>query len=203
MVGRSRSRHVAFVTLMTILGLVVALALFIVSVNLVVLHDSGPYIVGTPQEAPTAPVAIVLGAGVESNGDPSPILRDRLDTALLLYLQHKAEKLLLSADNRPRDNEIAAMQDYLIAKGVSRSDLLIDPQGLTTEDSMLRAKNVFHVARALVPTQRFHLPRAVYLARSDGIVAFGVPADIQHYSTMMASVREWAARVKAFLSVHF
>ncbi len=188
---------------MTVLGLAVALVLFVVGVNVVIVHDASRYVVATPEEAPSAPVGIVLGAGVERNGDPSPILTDRLQTALLLYQKGKVQKLLLSGDDRPNDNQVAVMKSYLIAQGVPASDLIVDPNGLTTEDSMLRAKNVFQVVRALIPTQRFHLARAVYLARSDGIAAFGVPADTQPYSTKELTVREWAARVKAFLSVHF
>ena len=82
-------------------------------------------------------------------------------------------------------------------------DLLIDPKGIITNDSMVRAESVLRVTSALIPTQGFHLSRAVYLARSVGISAIGVPADIQRYSTIGPTVREWGARLKAFLIVHF
>jgi SanA protein len=68
---------------------------------------------------------------------------------------------------------------------------------------MLRASEVFHVKTALVPTQSFHLARAVYLARASGIKVTGVPAKFRSYRGTLATVREWAARVKAFLQVHF
>ena len=95
------------------------------------------------------------------------------------------------------------MQRYLTQRGVPATDLLTDPRGFDTHASMLRARTVFHIKSALIPTQRFHLARSVYLARSLGIQAVGVPADIRPYSTTGLSVREWAARVKAFLEVHF
>jgi vancomycin permeability regulator SanA len=187
---------------MAAFALIVAAALFVMAVNLLIVHDASPYIVRDPGAAPSAPVAILLGAGIQSDGTPSPMLADRLDTALLLYREGKATSLLLSGDGRSGDNEVAAMRSYLTARGVPETDLLIDPKGFTTNDSMVRAKDIFHITSALIPTQRFHLSRAVYLARSQGISATGVPADIQHYSTIEPTVREWAARVKAFFIVH-
>ena len=203
MARRSRTRRVAFWTLLAAFGLTVAAALFVVGVNLLILRDASPHIVKNPAAAPSAPVAIVLGAGIQADGTPSPMLADRLDTALLLYREGKVKSLLLSGNARPADDEVAVMLHYLVTRGVAAGDLRIDPQGFTTYDTMLRAQKVFHINGALIPTQHFHLSRAVFLARSLGISAIGVPADIQHYSTIDDTVREWGARVKAFLQVHF
>ena len=201
--GTVRLRHMALWILLAMCGLLVAALLFVVAVNLFILHKASPFIVRGPGEAPSAPVAIVLGASIYASGTPSPMLADRLDTALLLYQEGKVKTLLLSAVERPGDEEIAVMQDYLLARGVPASDLLTDPEGVDTHASMLRAQKVFRVKSALIPTQRFHLARSVYLARSLGIQAIGVPADIRPYSTAGLTVREWGARVKAFLQVYF
>ena len=182
-------------------GLLVAAVLFVVVVNLVIIHKASPFIVRGPGAAPSAPVAIVLGASIYADGTPSPMLADRLDTALLLYREGKVKTLLLSAVERPGDEEIAVMRRYLIERAVPDTDLLTDPQGFNTHASMVNAQKAFHIKSALIPTQRFHLTRAVYLARSLGIQATGVPADIRPYSTTGLSVREWGARVKAFLEV--
>src|SRR5436190_20724994 len=45
-------------------------------------------------------VAIVFGASVYSNGDLSPVLEDRVDTAIELYRAHKVDRILVSGDNR-------------------------------------------------------------------------------------------------------
>ena len=203
MAGRARLRRSAFRTLIAVSGLVFVFAIFVVAVNLLIVHDSGPFIAGKPGTGPSAPFAIVLGAGVHPDGTPSPMLADRLDTALLLYREGRVKTLLLSGDGSPGDNEVAVMLSYLVARGVPPGDTLTDPEGLNTYDSMFRARNVFGIESALIPTQRFHLARAVYLARSLGISATGVPADIQHYSTAEDTVREWGARVKAFLMIQF
>jgi vancomycin permeability regulator SanA len=59
---------------------------------------------------------------------------------------------------------------------------------------------VFGVDSAIVVTQGFHLPRALYLARAAGLDAHGVASDLQDYgtSTAASSRRELAARVKSF-----
>ena len=68
---------------------------------------------------------------------------------------------------------------------------------------MYRARDVFKVTDALVVTQEFHLPRAVYIARTLGLDATGVPADIQPYTgEWRFALREWPARVKAFFQLH-
>jgi SanA protein len=202
MAGKGRLRRSAFWALIALSGLVVAAALFVLAVNLLIVHDARAFIVKSPEAAPSAAFAIVLGAGVKPDGTPTPMLKDRLDTAVILYREGKVKTLLLSGDGRPGDNEVAVMQRYLAAQGVPAGDMLTDPGGLNTYDSMFRAHTDFRVQSALIPTQSFHLTRAVYLARSLRITAIGVPADIQHYSTVEDTVREWAARVKAFVMIH-
>ena len=201
MPGRDRLRRIAFWTLIAVSGFMVTVVLFVVVVNLLIIHKARPFIVSGTAAAPSAPVAIVLGTSVHSDGTPSAMLADRLDTALLLYRERKVTTVLVSAVERPGDEEVTVMRRYLVTRGVPAGDLLADPQGVNTHATMLRARRVFHVEGALIPTQRFHLARSVYLARSLGINAVGVPADIQPYSTTGFAVREWAARVKAFLQV--
>ncbi len=178
-----------------------SVGVFVVVVNLLIIRKASPFIVSGTEAAPSALAAIVLGTSVHSDGTPSAMLADRLDTALQLYRESKVATLLLSAVERPGDEEVTVMRRYLVTRGVPANDLFADPQGFDTHATMLRARRVFHVEGALIPTQRFHLARSVYLARSVGISAVGVPADIQPYSTTGFVVREWAARVKAFLQM--
>ncbi|MDO9121269.1 MAG: ElyC/SanA/YdcF family protein, partial [Anaerolineaceae bacterium] len=59
----------------------------------------------------TTRVAIVFGAGLQRDGTPSPVLQDRVKSAVQLYQAGKVEKLLMSGDNRFVDyNEPGAMQ---------------------------------------------------------------------------------------------
>jgi SanA protein len=123
-------------------------------------------------------VAIVFGAGLVANGQPSPILADRLDTAAYLYQMGKTKKLLVSGDNYLRyHDETRAMKRYLVDRGVSAKDIVSDFAGLSTYDTCYRAKEVFGVERAILVTQRFHMPRALFIAGGLGMVADGVPAN--------------------------
>lgn len=153
-------------------------------------------------EAPTAPVALVFGAGLSAQGVPSPVLAARLDTALELYRAGKVERLLLSGDNQDRwHDETGAMRSYVLARGMDEADLRVDRLGLSTYDSVKRAQGIFGVERALLVTQRFHLPRALYLANGLGLEAWGVPADAEPDRPSPYAWRELVGRPFALAQV--
>ena len=116
-------------------------------------------------QVPYAPVALVLGAQVYPSGRPSRLLLQR----------GTVERLLLSGDAQaPEYDEPAAMRDHLIDAGAPADRLVLDPGGLDTYDSCVRARDVFGVQRVVVVTQTYHLPRAVATARLVGLDAVGV-----------------------------
>jgi vancomycin permeability regulator SanA len=125
--------------------------------------------------APSAPVALVLGAQVYPDGTPSPFLAARLDLAHRLWRAGVVQVLLLSGDGAaPEYDEPAAMRDHLLAAGVPADRLVLDPYGLDTYDSAYRARAVYGFGDLLVVTQAYHLPRAVATCRALGIRAEGV-----------------------------
>jgi SanA protein len=124
---------------------------------------------------PPRDVAIVLGASVHRSGKPSPVVEARLAAALALMRGKQARKILVSGDHRPDEyDEVQAMKRWLVRAGVSPDLVIVDRAGLRTFDSMERAARVFSVRSAVVCTQSFHLPRAVFLARRAGIDAVGL-----------------------------
>ncbi len=152
----------------------------------------------TANTAPSASVAIVFGAGLRRDGAPTPVLRDRVATAVELYKSGKVQKLLMSGDNRTVDyNEPGAMKTYAMQLGVPEQDIVLDYAGRRTYDTCYRARHIFGVENALVVTQRFHLPRAVYTCNTIGIHANGVIADRGNYG----AVRIWETRELAATSV--
>jgi len=130
----------------------------------------------TPDAAPAVPWGVVFGAGLAPGGEPSPILAERLETALVLWRSGRVERLLLTGNTDPYHDEIRSMRRYLTKGGVPERAISVDLEGLSTFDSCWRARGVFGVQRAILVTQGFHLPRAVYLARAAGIDAVGVRA---------------------------
>lgn len=148
-------------------------------------------------------VGLVLGASIWS-GAPSRALKERLDTAALLYTEGKVKKLILSGDNRAVDyNEPEAMKRYLIEKGIPERDLVLDYAGRRTYDSCYRAKDIFHVQALIVITQDFHLPRALYLCNALGVDALGVAADTTYPVQWFNSyLREIPATIQAWIDIN-
>ncbi|WP_375768491.1 vancomycin high temperature exclusion protein [Archangium gephyra] len=149
-------------------------------------------------EAPQAPVALVYGAGLAPGGVPSPVLAQRLDAAIALYRAGTVDTLLLSGDNSdPFHDETRAMLRYVLDRGVPPGAVEEDDAGLSTYDSSVRAHTVFGVREAVLVTQRFHLTRALYIANSVGIDAWGVAADEGRPRTRRYALRETFSRVLA------
>lgn len=156
-------------------------------------------------EAPEKPVAIVFGAAVYANGRLSPMLRDRVETAVQLYHAGKVQRLLLSGDNStPEYNEPTAMMAYAVERGVPASAIQPDYGGRRTYDSCYRARHIFQVEQAVLVTQEFHLPRAMFTCAGLGIDATGVIADQRAYhprSLAWSESREVAAQLRALYDI--
>lgn len=161
-------------------------------------------IYAAPDGVPPRPVAIVFGAGVWPGGRLSDALADRMETAIDLYQAGKVNKLLLTGDNRFADyNEPAAMAAYARARGVPDADLVLDFAGRRTYDSCYRAGTIFGVEQAVLVTQAFHLPRALFTCDRLGIDAVGVVADRHQYArTPWYEARELAAVARAWLDLN-
>jgi SanA protein len=155
----------------------------------------------TPRRA-----AIVFGAGLQRDGSPTPILRDRVDAAADLYFSGKVEKLLLSGDNRFLDyNEPGAMRAYALSLGVPEDAIVLDYAGRRTYDTCYRAKAIFGLNEAILVTQKFHLPRALYTCNHLGLDSVGIAADRQPYrkiSMLYWNMRESLATAAALWDVH-
>jgi len=155
--------------------------------------------------APVERVAIVFGAGLRRDGTPTAILRDRVETGVDLYFSGRVEKLLMSGDNRVLDyNEPEAMRQYAISLGVPDNAITLDYAGRRTYDTCYRAKAIFGVQSALLVTQKFHLPRALFICNTLGLNALGVEANNKRYwntSLIIWNIREQLATVGAFWDV--
>lgn len=148
-------------------------------------------------------VAIVFGASVYSNGDLSPTLEERVETAITLYKTGKVDRVLVSGDNRhPSYNEPKAMQEYLVTHAIAPQDVIVDYAGRSTYETCLRAREIFGLERAVLVTQQVHLSRALYLANELGLDAHGVATDpIRSKYSSYQFLREYAAEVKAYFNL--
>jgi len=143
---------------------------------------------------------LVLGCSVWADGSPSPMLSDRVETAVALYKQTGA-KLLMSGDHGSDDyNEVGAMKAKAMELGADEDDIYLDHAGFSTYDSIVRAKKIFGAEKIAIVTQFYHLPRALYIAKQIGITATGIPADRQQYASAIHRIlRELLAQNKDFI----
>ena len=143
---------------------------------------------------------LVLGAGVRADGSPTPMLNDRLKTALSAYRAGASSVILVSGDSEQEDyRETDTMKRVLVESGVYEESIVCDEYGLSTYESIWRAKNVYGYKNILIVTQGYHLYRALYIAEKMGLDAEGLDAALQGYAKQpIYSAREAFARAKDF-----
>jgi SanA protein len=191
-------------TSMVVLGGAAVVALLIAAANAYILLESDGESTDRIGQVPEAEVAIVPGALVQPNGRMSGMLADRVSRASRLWHAGKVEKILVSGDHGTwAYDEPDTMRKALVRSGVSPRDVFEDHAGFDTWATMVRARNVFNVHDAVVVTQAFHMPRALFLAHEAGIEATGLTAD-QHswgWQGVKSSIREVLSRAKATVDV--
>ncbi len=152
-----------------------------------------------------APVAIVFGAGLTVNNTPSNALRDRLTIAADLYNRGLVDRLLVSGDNRTQDyNESDVMKQTLIDDfGLPAEMIYVDYAGRRTYDTCRRAHELWGIDEAILVTQGYHLPRAIWTCEALGIESTGVSASLQPYvKDLLFKIREIGAIYKAFIDLY-
>lgn len=179
--------------------------LVIVALNFYISSSTSNKIYKSVEALPGAQTVIILGASVHSSGKLSPVLQDRVDTGLYLYRKGKVKQFLLTGDHRTEDyDEVTAMKNYLLKKGVPAKDISTDPAGLSTYESMHRSKGIYDIPSAIVVTQPFHLPRTIFIAQNLGLDYSGFPAASNEYNTESKLIlREKLANFKAVYDVWF
>ena len=145
---------------------------------------------------------IVLGCAVWKNGEASPMLADRLRTAAAVFKTGCADYILVTGDSQDPDDydETGCMKEFLINEGIDAGDIVCDPLGLSTYESMLRAVKLFNIKTAVVVTTGFHCERSVYDSHGFGIESVGVEAINSGYVIRQYNYyREFIARGKDFV----
>lgn len=156
-----------------------------------------------PTKLPQAQTIMILGASVKSNKIMSDMLKDRADTAIEAFNNNKAQTILISGDGKDKNyNEVEVVKKYLLEQGIPQEKILLDYYGFDTYDSLYRARDVFGINHLIISTQNFHLPRAIFIAQSLGIEAYGIIADKNTYKNIELNIgRELLATIKAYLDV--
>ena len=185
---------------------IILLMIFIISISITIstVNSYKKYIYNIEDIPSENDAIIVLGAGVRGDGTPSDILADRLETSLEVFGAGLGNTFLLSGDHgREEYNEVGSMKKYILQKDIDEKIIFMDHAGFSTYDTMYRAKEIFKVDKAIIVTNEYHLPRALYIARKLGIDAYGIKSDKRQYQLMDSyKKRELLAQLKDFVYVN-
>jgi vancomycin permeability regulator SanA len=188
-----------------LIGLTVVLGAGFLSINKYV-ESMGTQYIYSADDVPATDTILILGAYVLPDGTLSTMLKDRVMTGYELYSNGKAPKIIVSGDHgRQEYDEVNTMKDFIKNEGVDGQDIFMDHAGFSTYESLYRARDIFQVKKVIIVTQRYHLMRAVFIARELGLQAYGVASDRHDYGPVMTSyeIREMAARNKDFLMARY
>lgn len=127
-----------------------------------------------------AAVAVVFGAQVHPTGRASITLTDRVATAVALYKQGLADRLLMSGAKGADEpaNEVTVMRRLAIDQGVPASAISVDPRGFDTDSTVRNTTPRLRDAGGpvAVVSDFFHLPRIKLAYQSAGLDVVTVPS---------------------------
>ncbi len=192
-----------------IIAAIIMVILLVAAINIYMVSSVKDYIYTQPDAVPEKYTAIVPGAAVVGNKSVSFVLRDRIEGAMDLINSGKCKKFLVSGDHGTKEyDEVNASRKYVLTMhNVKESIIFMDHAGFSTYETMYRARDVFLVKDCCIVTQKFHVYRAVYIARKLGLDAVGyVAPEINKFGKRLHlswAARESLARVKAFFDVMF
>ncbi len=192
-----KTNKIIIIMMCIVVLLIVVLAL----INYFVILKTKSRIISEEQAVEkNADCILILGAGIWQN-KPSPMLEDRLKEGISLYEKGASNKILMSGDHTKSDyDEVNVMKEYAIEKGIDSEDIFMDHAGISTYDSIYRVKEIFKAKKVIIVTQEYHLYRALYIAQSLGLEAYGVKSNPREYAgQMMRDFREVLARDKDFV----
>ncbi len=161
------------------------------------------HVVGPGATPSHAHAALVLGAKVGDDGEPSPFLRERIELGARLYLDGVVDVVVVSgATHAGGYDEPATMRDLALTLGVPADAIILDREGVDTFASCANAAGPLALGSVIVVTQEFHVARATWLCGEAGLDASGVYPPIQgRAGTVTGNVRELGADWKAVLNV--
>ncbi|KFF20612.1 vancomycin high temperature exclusion protein [Chryseobacterium sp. JM1] len=180
--------------------------IFIAWANYSIRKESSAFVSYRIADVPETKTALLLGTGKTlSNGMPNAYFYNRIQAAIDLYKSGKIKYIIVSGDNSTKDyNEPEDMQLTLMQYGIPKDKIVMDHAGFRTLDSVVRAKDIFGQNKLVIISQKFHNERAVFLAKKNGMEAFGFnAADVNKYAGLKTNLREYLAKAKVYWDLLF
>lgn len=156
--------------------------------------------------AETSEYAVVLGAAVREDGNPSRIMRQRVKAALEFLEQNQDAMVILSGGQGPDEpmTEAECMYKTMLSLGADGSRLILEPESHTTRENLINSNAIIESRGGTnktitVITSEFHQRRAAYIAHSLDLKICPVSGHTdQWFLRVNYTLREVFAFVKAF-----
>lgn len=146
---------------------------------------------------------IVLGAQIRPNGQPTASLTCRIDAAADYLLENPDTPCIVTGgqgDDEPR-TEAEAMAEALVARGVGAERIYLETEARNTRQNMEFAAQLAREKglgkEFVIVTQGYHLYRSIRLAKSAGLMPFGLAAETDplllpsYYGRELLSLTKW------------
>ena len=190
-----------WLTLLIVLGVIA-----ILTINYTVQHTTQDLIYTSAKKIPAKRAALLLGtAKYLKGGYQNYFYTYRIRAAISLWKAGKIKAIIVSGDNGSKYyDETTTMYEDLIKAGIPARYITRDYAGFRTLDSLVRAKAIFDLKDYVIISQRFHLERALFIAKAKGQKAIGfVAKDIPGTdAALKMKLREYLARTKALLDLY-
>jgi SanA protein len=187
---------------------------FLFLIGIITLYSINAYIAKEAQsklyddvnKIPAKDVALLLGTSkYMKTGKKNYFYTYRIRAAVELWKANKIKAIVVSGDNATKHyDETTTMYEDLIKAGIPAKYITKDYAGFRTLDSVVRAKTIFGLKDYIIISQKFHLERALYIAKAKGqkvigFIAKDIPGTTAAYKMKF---REYLARTKAFLDLY-
>lgn len=200
-------KHISFKNKI-ILTLSVFAFLFISAVvwaNIWVVQTANTRLYDKIEDVPFNNVALLLGTSkYNKTGNTNLFFKYRIEAVTALFHTGKIKHILVSGDNKEISyNEPRDMRKALIANQIPDSCITLDFAGFRTLDSVVRCKKVFGQNKVTIVSQRFHLERALFIARKYNMDAIGfIAEDAPHQYGFYTYFREYLAKFLAVIDLY-
>jgi len=178
----------------------------LIAIDIFMERQSTPHLYNDIKKVPSKKAALVLGTSKYMiGGGKNYFYSYRIRAAAELFRAGKVKAIVVSGDNSTKYyNETSKMKKDLVKAGVPSHYITLDPLGVRTLDSVVRAEAIFDLKDYIIVSQKFHLKRALFIAKVKGQKAIGfiakdIPGTTAAYRM---KAREYLARAKAFLDVY-
>jgi uncharacterized SAM-binding protein YcdF (DUF218 family) len=148
---------------------------------------------GAQDHAVKSDYAIVLGAAAYHK-NPSPVFKERIDHAILLYHQGLVSKIIFTGGygvGAPyAESEVA--EKYALRNGVKKVDILIETRSRSTVNNLIEAKALMNsggLNTAIIISDPLHLKRASIIAKNLNIAAVTSPTPTSRYRSFKAQFK--------------